>query len=448
MQIEVLTQTVHAALQQHDSKAFDEAIRGVAPVDLAEVLQRLPPVMARSMLEMLPAKQRARAVGYLRPYRQGLLLRGLPNEMLVELFTNMLADQRADLYNRLSEEGRLQLMPALAQAEREDIANLASYPKDSAGSIMSSSYIALRADQTVLEALDVIRHEAPDTETIYTVFVKNEAQQLIGITSLRDLILAHPTASVRDIMMHDFIMVYVHDDQEHAARLVARYDLLALPVVNERREMVGVITHDDAMDVAELESTEDIHRLGATVGATVSSLKDATIGALYRGRVLWLVLLVFGNIFSGIGIAHFEETIASVVSLVFFLPLLIGSGGNAGSQSSTLMVRALGTGDVVMRDWTRLLAKEIFVALLLGSTMAAAVSLLGFWRGGQELAMIVALSMIIIVLVGSTVGMLLPFVLNRLKLDPASASAPLVTSICDAAGVLIYLSIAKSILNL
>ncbi|MCX2887537.1 magnesium transporter [Pseudomonas sp. LB-090624] len=202
-----------------------------------------------------------------------------------------------------------------------------------------------------------------------------------------------------------------------------------------------------ALETQRREVTEDFHK-GASITNHVGNLRDATLGLLYRKRVLWLVLLVFGNLFSGAGIAAFEETIAAHIALVFFLPLLVDSGGNAGAQSATLMVRGLATGEVFMRDWCRMLGREFGVALALGCTMALAVAFLGVLRGGPQIALIVASSMVVIVLVGSLIGMSLPFLLSRFKLDPATASGPLITSIADAAGVLVYFGIATQVLDI
>ena len=202
-----------------------------------------------------------------------------------------------------------------------------------------------------------------------------------------------------------------------------------------------------ALEAQRREATEDFHK-GASITNHIGNLRDATLGLLYRKRVLWLVLLVFGNLFSGAGIAAFEETIAANIALVFFLPLLVDSGGNAGAQSATLMVRGLATGEVVMRDWWRMLGREFGVALALGATMAVAVASLGVLRGGPQIALIVASSMVVIVLVGSIIGMSLPFLLSRFKLDPATASGPLITSIADAAGVLVYFGIATQVLDI
>ena len=210
---------------------------------------------------------------------------------------------------------------------------------------------------------------------------------------------------------------------------------------------VCIITHDDALDVMEAEATEDFQRLG-TVTNLDSRVATATVPMLYRARIAWLMLLVFGNIFSGAGIAHFEDTIAAHLALMFFLPILIASGGNAGSQSATLMVRALATGDIRISDWGRVLGRELVVAILLGLSMAAAIAVIGVFRGGPDIAIVIALSMVVIVIAGSMIGMLLPFILSRFNMDPATASTPLVTSIADATGVLIYFSIAKAFLSL
>jgi magnesium transporter len=267
----------------------------------------------------------------------------------------------------------------------------------------------------------------------------------VGSVRLEELILAKGGERIADLMERNTHELRVDDDQEEAARRLARYDVLALPVVDADGRLVGILTHDDALDVLQDEATEDFHRVGS-VGHIAGGLRAASFRTLYRKRAPWLILLVFANIFSGAGIAYFEDTIAAYVALVFFLPLLVDSAGNAGSQSATLMVRALATGDVVLRDWGGMLGRELGVALLLGITMAVAVSFIGVFRGGPEIAVVVALTMVIVVSVGSVIGMSLPFVLSRLNLDPAAASAPLVTSIADAAGVVIYFGIATAFL--
>lgn len=430
--------------QQYDI-AIHEA-KNFRPIDIAEALAQLDTAAdAWTFLRRLP--ERSEVFAFFDAEEQVRLANAAPRGGLAPIVGEMPADARADLFKRLNKEQQTALLPALAQAERDDLRKLVAYREGTAGALMTSDYAALQYDMTVSEALVTLRQEAPDAETIYHAFVLDEKQKLTGVVSLRELILASPLTAIKDLMVSNVIYAHAMASQEEVARLIARYDLLALPIIDEEGRLVGIVTHDDAMDAASAEATEDIHK-GAGVTTHIGNIKDASIRVLYQKRVFWLVLLVFGNILSGMGIAHFEDIIASNIVLVFFLPLLVDSGGNAGSQSSTLMVRALATGEVLMKDWFKLLARESLVALALGLTMALAVSVIGWYRGGPEVALVVSLSMVFIVLIGCLIGMSLPFLLSQLRMDPASASAPLITSICDASGVIIYLYIASQFLSL
>ncbi len=445
MNLEDTVKTLEALSTKGDFAASRALLQDMQAADVAEILDNIDIEHARRIVSALPARQQASVFGYLRPQVQAYLATGMSRGQLAALFELMDHDERADLYNRLSESERWAVLPGLAHAEREDIRQLASYPEGTVGSIMTSAYVTLDIRQTAREALERVRAEAPDMETIYQTYVLDAERHLLGVLSLRDLLLAPPETCVRELMVKDVIFSVADAPRAEAARLIGRYDLLALPVVNQAGQMVGIVTHDDALDVTQEKATEDQHRLGAVVRVP-ASLKEASVRRLYMGRVGWLVVLVFGNVFAGAGIAHFEDLISHIVALVFFLPLLIGSGGNAGSQSSTLMVRALATEDVDMRDWLRLLAKELSVSLLLGLSMAVAVSGIGFFRAGPGVAIVVSLTMVLIVIVGSLIGMSLPLLLTRFNMDPASASAPLVTSICDGVGVLIYFNVASLLL--
>ncbi|MDF0734099.1 magnesium transporter [Pseudomonas entomophila] len=334
-----------------------------------------------------------------------------------------------------------------AQAQRDRFLQPGLYEEGSAGALMISQYSSLDSGLSARQAIDMLRREAADAETIYQSYVLDAERNLLGTLSLRELILAAPDQPIEAIMVRKVLCVTTATRQEEVARLIREHDLLAVPVLDEVGRLVGIVTCDEALDVMVEEATEDFHK-GASITNHIGNLKDASVGLMYRKRVLWLVLLVFGNLFSGAGIAAFEDTIAAHIALVFFLPLLVDSGGNAGAQSATLMVRGLATGEVVLRDWLRMLSRECGVALALGGTMAVAVASLGVLRGGPEIAWIVASSMLVIVLIGSLIGMSLPFMLSRLKLDPATASGPLVTSIADAVGVLIYFGIASRVLDM
>ncbi|PRD24009.1 UNVERIFIED_CONTAM: Magnesium transporter MgtE [Trichonephila clavipes] len=447
MELPVLIDTLRTALERDTVHLVRDQLEDVHPADYAAALTEFSIQDQWILLTALPRAEQAEVFGYLPAEEQVRLAIRVSRRKLSPIIRQMSSDERADLFNRLTDEQRDTLLPALAQAEREDLLRLTSYEEGTAGAIMTSDYAILQPELTVREAIEVLRREAPDKETIYSAYVVDKARKLIGVVSLRDLILAPVSMRVDDLMNHDPIWASVDMPQEEVAALIAKYDLLALPIVNELEQMVGIVTYDDAMDVAEEEATEDFHKT-ATIGKLESSVKEAGIGLLYRKRVFWLVVLVFGNIFSGAGIAFYEETISSYLALLFFLPLLIASSGNAGAQSGTLMVRALATGDIKLRDWGYLLGKECLVAGLLGLTMSAAVVGLGFWRGGADIAVVVASTMMLVVLVGSLIGMSLPFLLSRFNLDPATASGPLITSIADVAGVVLYFSIATWYLGL
>ncbi|WP_108446213.1 magnesium transporter [Halomonas denitrificans] len=442
--------TLLAALEGDDAR-LQALLPELRSADLAEILETLieddrdlPRALA--LLSRLPLERRASVIGHLPGDEQLAITEALDDEALLAILEQMGADERADLYKTLGDDRREALLRRMARQEREALKRLASYAEGTAGALMTSDYVAIPAGLTVSRAMMRVRQTAPDAETVYQLYVVDPDGRLAGTLSLRQLIVARPGARVDDLMIHEVIHTRVDVSQEEVARIVARYDLLALPVVDAEGRLIGIVTHDDALDVVESEATEDIHK-GMSIGALEGGVRRVPLWSLYRKRVFWLVLLVFGNLFSGAGIAYFEETIAAQVALVFFLPLLIGSGGNAGAQAATLTVRGMATGDVGIKDWGRLLGRELLVAGALGLTMALAVAPIGMLRAGEEVALVVAVSMITIVLFGSLLGMCLPFVLDRLGWDPATASAPLVTTLIDASGVVIYFGFATAILS-
>ncbi|MCH8537034.1 MAG: magnesium transporter [Alkalimonas sp.] len=438
---------LRTVLLSKDKEDMAQLVNRCHPADIGAVLSSFTVEQIAQLLSLTPVAERALLFGYLPKELEADIVPSLEPKALGELFLHMASDERADLFNLLSEDQQGRLLPVLAKAEREDIRKLAAYEEDKVGSVMTSDYALLDAKRSAKEGIAQLRKAAPDSETIYQAYVVDSERRLVGTVSLKDLIMADENAIIADFMTKDPVYVKADAPREVASQMIAKYDLIALPVTNGGDKLVGIVTYDDAMDVAAEEATTDFRKVGA-VSEIVGNIKDASINLLYRKRVFWLVLLVFGNIFSGAGIAYFEDTIEAYIALVFFLPLLVDSGGNAGSQSATLMVRAMATGEVMMKDWAKMLGKEFVVAGLLGLTMALAVSSLGLWRGGPEIALVVALTMQIVVVVGSVIGMSLPFLLSRMKLDPATASAPLITSIADACGVIIYFAMATWILDI
>lgn len=443
---DVLMAGLPVALREGDQDSVQRLIAELNPADIADLIGALAEqALDIPLLMSLDLERRADTFGYLPITAQTDIAARLSTGALAELVTEMPSDERADLVKQLDDSVRHTLFKRLAREEREDLRRLASYREGSAGAVMTSDYASIPSGTRIAEALDILRNTAPDKETIYQCYVVDASHRLLGTVSLKQLILAPANQLIDELMLRDIVCADVDSSQEEVARLISRYDLIALPIVNHDETMVGIVTYDDAMDVAEAEATEDIHK-GATVGRLETTLRDASINELYRKRVGWLVVLVFANIFTGAGIAFFEEVIAANLALLFFLPLLVASAGNAGAQSATLLVRGLATGDVSGRDALKLLGREILVAGALGLTMSAAVMAVGVLRAGFDVALVVSLTMMLVVMVGSLIGMVLPFALVRFKFDPATASTPLITTIADVSGVLIYFAIASAML--
>jgi magnesium transporter len=442
---EYLKPDVLERIEARDWAGLESILADWPAPEVADLLLHLRKTDRVLFFRALPRGTASDVFGALEFDQQAILLRDLTDEESRHLLAGLPPDDRTQLISELPGQATQRLLNLLPPGDLDEARQLLGYPEESVGRLMTPDYVAVRPDWSVAEALDHIRAQGRDSETINVVFVTDDRWHLLGAIELRHLIIAPTDARVADLGRARVTSLRATAPREHAVQLFRRYALIALPIVDAEDVLLGIVTVDDVLGVAEQEATEDFHRVGS-VGPLRTSLRDAAIGYLYRRRIVWLLALVFMNVFSGAGIAYFEDTISALVALVFFLPLLIDSGGNAGSQSATLIIRALATGDVRARDWPRLLGREFMVALLMGLTMAAGVSAIAYFRAPEVLP-VVALTMTTIVLVGSMLGMLLPFVLTRLKLDPATASAPLITSLADISGVLIYFSIATWLLR-
>ncbi|MCQ0090848.1 magnesium transporter [Roseovarius sp. M141] len=348
---------------------IQEFIGSAHLIDVVSWLGRLPLEQAARQLASIDLQRRAMVFENLPLDTQVTFARALPQTDLTGIVTAMHADDRADLFKQLSNDEQNRMISDLEPHVAADIRRLSAHAEECAGALMTSDYATLDADTTAATAIAALRRQAPGKETIYRSYVVDDDHHLIGSVRLHTLILATDETLIKEIMEPTPISVTLDTDQEDVGKLIAHYDLLAIPVVDASGRLVGIVTHDDAADVMQAEATEDFQKM-STVVPFSQSLREAGIGMLYSKRIVWLALLVFGNLFSGAGIAYFEDMILAYVSLVFFLPLLIDSSGNAGSQSATLMVRALATGDVEMKDWRDLILRELAVAAALGATMA------------------------------------------------------------------------------
>ena len=437
-------QALAKALDSFDVNLIQDTSKHINPADIATFTKRMNMPQQVKLFQSLP--NGAYVLEYLSLAEQVNIARHLENQNLLKIISEMHSDSRVDLMKALPLSLQKYIYNGLEPDKRAEIKSLEIYAEESAGAIMSSDFVTLPPELTMQQAIDQLRHEASDSETLYLIYITNYLHQLEGVISLRQIIQSAPEQVISEVMNNQVITGLVDEDQELIAKKLSHYDFIALPIVDAENHLLGIVTYDDAMDILQQEFNEDALKGSAVESSPNISLKSAPIFSLYKKRVFWLVLLVFGSLLSGLGISHFEDIIAAHIVLVFFLPLLVGSGGNAGSQSATLMVRAIATGDAHLKDWFYLLGRESLVALCLGGTMAFAVSILGYIRGDEMVALVLAISMMAIVILGCLIGMSLPFILNKLGLDPASASAPLVTSICDATGVVVYLFVASQLL--
>ncbi len=446
MEYEAILEEIRPLLDGRRWKEVRARIEELPAQDIAELILRLEKSQRIFLFKLLPRPRASEVFSYLSGDNQDALLQDMTDHETREIVAALTPDDRTALFQELPAEATQRLLELLPPGAQREARELLGYPAESVGRLMTPDYIAVRADWTVERCLQHIRGQRQKAETVNVIYVTDRDGRLLDALTIRRFIVSPPETVVEELMDHHFISVSAFEDREKAVETVQRYDLTALPVVDTEGVLLGTVTPDDVMDVAEAEATEDFQKVGG-VGVLNFSMRDASMKLLYQRRVGWLVLLVFINMFGGEIIASFEETIEAVIVLVTFLPLVVDTGGNAGTQSATLMVRALATGDVKAKDWLRLWGKEAGVAIALGLTVGLAVWALGLYRGGLDIAWVVAFAMVAVVFMGSMIGMLLPFGLTRLNLDPATASAPLITSIADIAGILIYFTIATAMLG-
>lgn len=417
-------------------------------IQIAEILEDLNEEEEIIVFRLLSREQAKEVFQLLSQDKQEEIIDGIAHNVqnLSNLLNDIEPDDRTAFFEELPGKVSQKLIQLLSPKEKDITVQLLGYPEDSVGRLMTPEYVAIKANYTVEKAFKHIRKFGRDSETLNVIYIIDDDRKLIDDIKIKELILAEPDEKVADLIDSRFVALNVMDDQETAIKAFSDYDRVALPVINDEGILLGIVTFDDIMDVAEEESTEDFHKFGSIQSAITNPLKEGVF-SLYKNRIVWLAALVFMNVFSGAAISHFENLIQTVVSLVFFLPLLIDSAGNAGSQSATLMIRSLAVGDVELKDWYKLIWKELLVSVLLGVTMAAAVSVVASFRA-PDIILVLFITMILIVITGSLVGLLLPFIFTKLKLDPATASAPLITSIADICGVIIYFSVATWILGI
>lgn len=438
---------IEKALAEKNLDFLKNALAQAHPQDIAECINHASAEDAVVLLNQLSGPRYFEVFEYINLETQVQLIGQLNRKQTIKILEELSSDDRVDLLDRLPPKTVETLLPLMAQAEREETKKLLQYGEDTAGSIMTTEYATLPIHDTASEALQHLQKIAPQSETIYYIYIVDQSRVLKGIISLKDLVLAYPYQRIEDIMNRDFISAFVDEDQEVVARRLAKYDLMAIPVIDHDHKLVGIVTVDDAMDVIKEEQTEDVHRLGALEPIETPYLKTK-FWDLAKNRILWLLILFFGVSFTGTALKHFSQTIQSAVALVFFVPMIVSSGGNSGSQSVTLITRALAVGDVKAKDLFPVVLREISMGAVLGLCLGVMGFLYAFVLGTNfSVSLAVGLALFGVVLCGSSIGGILPIILKKLNLDPAIMSSPLVASIVDVIGVLIYFNVARVLLS-
>lgn len=441
-------------LAENNDAELREFCVALHPARTAEFMEGLSAAEAWSVLQHAEPQMRANIFGYFDREKQVEIIETADRAQIGQLIGFLPPDDRVDILKSVSPEAVEQILPFVPAQQRRDILRLQSYPEHTAGAMMTTSFAALPEGVTVREALEQLGKQAERLETIYYVYVVDEEDHLRGAVSARRLLSAmgRPNTLIDDLMERAVVSVDATDDQEQVAQKVAQYDLHAIPVVDNEHHLLGIITHDDVIDVVQEEATEDVYRMGAVAPLVEHEhYLETSFATIWRKRTVWLSCLFIAELFTFTALAHFESAIEKVLALSLFVPLCISTGGNSGSQAATLITRAMALGQISLADWWRVLKHELLMGIALGLTLGA----IGFVRAALTpeavlgnadrwtLAFVISQAVTIICLWGTLVGSMLPLVFRRLGFDPGYASSPFVATFVDVTGIIIYFSIAQ-----
>ncbi|WP_010273374.1 magnesium transporter [Paenibacillus senegalensis] len=432
-------------LDHGDQPAFQETIDELQPYDWGVMYQELPESHRAKFLSYMTLEQTALLLQELDSKSQLQVLQKLGIEKSSAIMDLMQNDDLADLLSQLSDEEIEEFLGLMKEEEKQTVQNLMTYPPESAGGIMTNRYVWIRRHYTVKETIEKLKAFAELAENLYYLYVLDEEKKLVGVVSYRDLLLAEAEDVVESFMYTRVISVNAHEDQEAVARIIERYDFLSVPVVDDEQKLIGIITVDDIIDVFIQEANEDIGRLSAS-GKTID-FDTGAFTASFR-RLPWLILLLFLGLISGSIISGFEETLAQVVALTFFMPMIAGMTGNTGTQSLAVVVRGLVSHDLDKKVVTKLVLRESGVGLIIGTTCGVLIAAIAYlWLGSPVLGLVVGLSLFLTLIIGTLAGTVIPLLLYRLKVDPAVASGPLITTLNDIFSLTVYFGTATMFLS-
>ena len=440
--IESVLEEIRGALTENDWERATKIVESLRPPDQADVFEELSPETQSELLPRLDPEDSADILEELEDEDAAEIAQRLDSDDLVRILDKMEPDEAADLLGDIPQEQVDEALQAVEDAD--ELRTLLVHGDDTAGGLMTSAEVVLHKDMTAGEAIELLRSKRPDTETVYYLFVVDDQNRLVGVVSLRQLIIASPNITIGEIMDSEVISILAEADQEEAARLMARYDLIALPVLDREMRLLGVITHDDLVDVLEQEATEDIYRLG---GVPDEAKEDVSVGSSLRTRLPWLVLNLATAMVSGVVLSIFESTIAAAAVLAAFFPIVAGVSGSAGTQTLTVTVRGMALGEISRRNGTRILLREIAIGVANGVVIGLLVALIAFmWKDEPVLGFVVGTAVLINMIAAGFAGFLVPMTLQLIKIDPALASPVLVTTFTDTMGYFIYLGLATIVI--
>lgn len=426
-----------------------ELLDEIHPEDMADVIDDFDDDRATRLLTELPTDYAAQVFERLEEDRQGALAARIGLDSMARIATEMDADERADFFSRLPPAHGTPLLDQLEKVDpeaAEDVEELRRWPETSAGGLMTTGFISIPANLLISDVITEVRRRADEAETIDVVYVVSEGERLLGVMSMRDLLMADSHQVVNEVMRRNIISVPPELDQEEAARKLAKYDLNTLPVVDDQGVLLGVITADDILDVLTEEQAEDVQKMGA-VAPIPEGYFDASFAKYVQRRAPWLMVLFVGSYFTASAMEQYDDVLSAVTQLAFYVPLLISTGGNSGSQSATLVIRGLAVGEIRPRDWWRVLLRELGQGLTLGLLLAVFGVLRVLLAGdGADFAALIAIVVVAIVTAGCVIGGMLPLLLHRLGVDPATSSSPFVATLSDVVGIVVYLGTARWLL--
>jgi len=449
-----LTQTIKKLLEEKKFSTLRDILTTMMPYDIAAVFEELQDEKMPILFRLLPKELAAETFVEMDDDTQEFLIHGFSDSELKEVVDELFVDDAVDLIEEMPANVVKRILRTADKDMRKQINELLKYPEDSAGSIMTTEFISLRPDMTAEMAIKRIRRTGVDKETIYTCYVNDENNKLIGITTVKDLLLAADDDKVEDMMEENVISVHTLDDQEQVAQMFSNYDFLALPVVDNEQRIVGIVTIDDAIDVIQEEATEDIEKMAAVLPSDKPYMKTGVFG-IYGKRVPWLLVLMLSATFTSTIISSFDSILSNIIILSSFIPMITGSGGNAGSQASVSVIRALSLGEIEFKSMFKVLWKEFRVAVLCGLTLATAnfiklilFDLRGYTGKGDpvQIALVVSLTIFGTIIMAKIVGSSLPLLAKKVGFDPAVMANPLISTVCDSLSLLIYFGVALLIM--